>query len=92
MYVDVVGNVYVPSPLITKCVYTVQQYVHVYLCDWNYNVYYLCVLHTLWLVKDAKRDVEVLKAEREQATVARQEAEATLGNSKKELEAQELVG
>ena len=43
-------------------------------------------------VQDARRDVEMLKAEKERAIIAKQEAETALKNTKKAIEAQELVG
>ena len=48
-----------------------------------------CLLHTS--LQDARHDGELLRAQREEAEVARQEAEATLRNARKEIEAQELV-
>ena len=42
-------------------------------------------------VQEAKRDVEVSRAQREEAMAARREAETALRNAKKEIEAQELV-
>lgn len=38
-----------------------------------------------------KRDVEVLQSQKEEAVMARQEAEVVLRNTKKEMEVQELV-
>ena len=42
-------------------------------------------------LQDAKHQVEVLRAQKEEAVVSRQEVEAALRNARKEIEAQELV-
>ena len=42
-------------------------------------------------LQDAKYEVKVLRAQKEEAVVAREEMEAALGNARKEIEAQELV-
>ena len=61
-----------------------------------YNVYIHACIHvhvlcTSHVVQDVKHDVEVSQSEREEEILARREAEATLRNTRKEMEAQELV-
>ena len=43
------------------------------------------------LTQNMKRDVELSRSQREEEVVARKEVEATLRNTRKEMEAQELV-
>ena len=70
-------------------VYTYTMYV-VQVMIWN-CLSHFCVSVPASPSQDTRQDVEVCRAQREEAEVARQEAEAALRNTRKEMEAQELV-